>query len=188
MAKPTLIANMGLFWREDCVYWGAGSKAGHLNGVRAGAKTSKPVNFRKQRGIYVLYSDYKIIYIGQAGTGNASLFGRLKRHTRDDLAERWNRFSWFGLDRVLVKSGRLAAQTKAAYPSTTTILNHIEGILIHATEPPLNRQGGTFGQGVHRYRQCRDDRLGKTATEASKHTNQEIKKIQQQLDEIANRL
>lgn len=157
MARSTLIANMGLFWREDRVFWGTGGNRGKLLGQLVGAKRSKPVDFRKQRGIYVLYSDYKIIYIGQAGKGNAALFSRLKRHTRDDLAERWDRFSWFGLDPVLI-SWRLAAPTKRAAPNTETILNHIEGILIHAAEPPLNRQGGSFGPDVERYRQFHEAR------------------------------
>ncbi|GAB5496659.1 MAG: hypothetical protein Phyf2KO_17390 [Phycisphaerales bacterium] len=148
--------------------WGSSGEKTESSGVPAGTvgnywgnwsaqKRSNPVDFRKQRGIYVLYSDYKIIYIGQAGKGNASLFSRLKRHTRDDLAERWDRFSWFGLDPVLT-SWRLAAPTKRAAPNTETILNHIEGILIHAAEPPLSRQGGSFGPDVERYRQYHEAR------------------------------
>jgi len=174
MARSTLIANMGLFWREDCVFWGASNNKGELLGKLAGAKRSREVDFRRQRGIYVLYSEFRIIYIGQAGSGNASLFGRLKRHTRDDLAERWDRFSWFGLDPVL-SSWRLAATVKRAAPNTETILNHIEGILIHATEPPLNRQGGSFGPDVERYLQHRDDRLGKTTHELVLDTNKHLR-------------
>ena len=182
MPRQTLIANMGLFWREDCVYWGAANNRGHLNGYRNG-DVHTLVDFRTQRGIYVLYSDFNIIYIGQAGSGNASLFGRLKRHTRDDLAERWDRFSWFGLDRVLA-SGRLAAPTIRAAPSTGTILDHVEGILIHATEPPLNRQGGSFGAGVVRYLQHRDERLGLTPTQASVETNKVINQLRDELESM----
>jgi len=173
---------MGLFWREDCVFWGAGSNRGHLIGYRTG-DSKKHIDFRRQRGIYVLYSDFRIIYIGQAGSGNASLFGRLKRHTRDDLAERWDRFSWFGLDRVL-SSGRLAAPTVRAAPSTNTILDHIEGILIHAAEPPLNRQGGSFGPNVKRYLQYRDERLGLTPTQASVETNRVINQLREDIMEV----
>ena len=42
------------------------------------------------------------------------------------------------------------------------VLDHIEAILIHSIEPPLNRQGGRFGESVTRYLQRRDDRLGPT--------------------------
>ena len=175
MARSTLIANMGLFWREDCVFWGAANNKGSLLGKLAGARRSDPVEFRRQRGIYVLYSDFHIIYVGQAGSGNASLFGRLKRHTRDDLAERWDRFSWFGLDPVL-SSWRLAAPAKQALPNTETILNHIEGILIHAAEPPLNRQGGSFGPDVERYLQHRDERLGGTTDEVVRQTKVAIER------------
>ena len=41
------------------------------------------------------------------------------------------------------------------------LLNRIEGILIHALEPPLNRQQGRFGEDIVRFLQVRDDaRLG----------------------------
>ena len=37
---------------------------------------------------------------------------------------------------------------------------NLMAVLIAAAEPPLNRQGGTFGRGVGRYLQVRDERLG----------------------------
>ena len=39
------------------------------------------------------------------------------------------------------------------------MLNHIEGILIHAIEPPFNGQSGRFGSKVVRYLQIEDGRL-----------------------------
>ena len=43
-----------------------------------------------------------------------------------------------------------------------------EAILIHATEPPMNRQSGRFGDGVTRYLQQRDERLGPSTEEMIK--------------------
>jgi len=160
-----LVRSVGLFWREDFVYWGAGIKAGKLLGVPSKAITSDPIDFRDQVGIYALYADYDMAYVGQAGVGNQTLFDRLKQHRKDDLAGRWNRFSWFGILRVLA-DGTMANKAAALKPpKVADVLNHIEAILIHAAEPPMNSQGGRFGESVIRYTQVRDERLGPSSDE-----------------------
>lgn len=160
----TLITSVGLFWRRDHVFWGIPNNAGSLLGVDAENKTAKVVNFRSQVGIYVLYADYKPVYVGQSGKGNQRLFIRLKQHTIDDLAERWDRFSWFGLLRAKA-GGQLSMDVSAVHPKLDTMLNHLEGVLIHAMEPPLNGQDGRFGDKVTRYLQIRDARLGPSTHE-----------------------
>lgn len=73
-----LIQNYGLFWRRDRVKWGKGKNKGTLVGYWKGAKRQGSVDFREQRGIYVLYDDtFKIVYVGQAGNKNQCLFDRL---------------------------------------------------------------------------------------------------------------
>jgi hypothetical protein len=62
-----LFQNYGLFWQADNVKWGSKGKnnQGSLNGVWASAKREGFVDFREQRGIYVLYDDtFRIIYVG----------------------------------------------------------------------------------------------------------------------------
>lgn len=159
-----MIQTIGLFWRPDQIFWGAGSQPGKLLGVPASSTTSPPIDFREQSGIYVLYSEFHPIYVGQAGSGNQKLFARLKQHRTDDLSERWDRFSWFGLRRVL-GNGDLSKENQAAHPDISVVLNHMEAVLIHAMEPAHNRQGGRFGAQVERYLQIRDDRLGPTPEE-----------------------
>jgi hypothetical protein len=154
-----LISTVGFFWRKDHVFWGAGSSAGKLLGVPAKNVTANPIDFREHSGIYVLYSDYKPIYVGQCGLGNQQLLRRLKQHRIDDLAERWDRFSWFGIRRVKA-NGKLSAETSSVHPSIANVLNHVEGVLIHAIEPPMNGQKGRFGNRVIRFVQVRDPRLG----------------------------
>ena len=157
-----LIRNYGLFWRREWVFWGRGKNAGHLNGVPADAITAQPINFRMQQGVYVLYDEnFRMVYVGQAGVGDKQrLLDRLKQHTKDQLADRWNRLSWFGV-RSVNASGKLHVEKSAAHPKLSDILNHIEAILIVAAEPPHNRQGGRFGKGVKQYLQVRDkDHLG----------------------------
>jgi len=46
---------------------------------------------------------------------------------------------------------------KIENPEISNVLNHMEAVLIHSAEPPLNRQGGRFGDIVEQYLQCRDD-------------------------------
>ncbi len=162
-----LVQAVGFFWRENHIFWGKGNKAGRLLGVPSNGKTTVPVDFRKQIGIYVLYSGYQVVYVGQAGVGNQTLFSRLKQHRKDDLAGRWDRFSWFGVLKVVGKGPKqkLASRKASFHPTLPVVLNHIEGILIHAVEPNMNSQGGRFGDDVIRYHQIRDPHLGLTEEE-----------------------
>ncbi len=142
-----LIQNYGLFWKRDDVEWGAKGKGndGKLRG-RAGRKGDL-VDFRNQQGVYVLYDEtFKIIYVGQAGSGSNRLFNRLKQHKVDHLSQRWSRFSWFG---ILPVSGDAPVENNRPYKlEMGSILDHIEAILLAAAEPPLNLQRGRFGNSV----------------------------------------
>ncbi len=162
-----LIRNYGLFWRKELVHWGRGSNPGHLLGLRVGAKTGEPVDFRLQQGVYCLYDEnFSLVYVGQAGGRNEQrLFQRLKQHREDAVSERWSRFSWFGVRRAL-QTGKLAAESDAAHPKIGDVLNHIEAILIAAAEPVHNRQGGKFGEAVEQYLQYQDhENLGPNSTQ-----------------------
>lgn len=93
-----MIWNYGLHWHVDRVWWGRPNDRGLLYGATNRNTLEKnAVDFREQIGIYALYADYELVYVGQAGTGGyATLFTRLRDHRSDHLSERWNRFSWFG--------------------------------------------------------------------------------------------
>jgi hypothetical protein len=140
-------------WRRDAVFWGRGNKKGLLQGRRQ----RRIIDFRDQIGVYVLYDEARRpIYVGQAGQGkgNDRLFKRLRSHTRDHLAHRWQYFTWFGLLTVN-KRGDLSGWDQPAKRVTGTIrttLNEMEGVLIAATEPAFNKQGARF-QGIARYQQ-----------------------------------
>jgi hypothetical protein len=101
VASPAiLIRAFGLFWERDQIDWGSRGRAGHLLGYRDHPGTQ--IDFRDQRGIYVLYegasiAHQRVVYLGQAGAGTRSLFHRLRDHRDDELWNRWQRFSWFGL-------------------------------------------------------------------------------------------
>lgn len=149
-----LIYNYGLFWQADAVNWGGKGKSGSLTGICPGYRKLGEVDFREQQGIYVLYDDnFRIIYIGQAGAKNSRLFLRLRQHRTDHLAQRWSRFSWFGILPV-TESNLLNLSYEPEAPPVASVLNHIEGILLAAAEPPLNRQSGRFGSDVYQYVQA----------------------------------
>jgi hypothetical protein len=162
MARENLIQSFGLFWKREDVFWGGGKTKGALLGKPRDARSTGPIDFRYQIGIYLLYSGHDLVYVGQAGVGRSALYARLLQHRRDHLSERWDRFSWFGTRRVLEKSGELAARHKRKSPSLKITLNHFEAVLIAAAEPPLNLKGGSFGSGTRQYIQHRDPRLGMT--------------------------
>ncbi len=167
-----IIEAYGLYWSEEDVFWGAGSHAGSLLGVPTAARSTEPIDFRTQAGIYVLYSGHDLVYVGQAGSGKAMLFNRLRTHRRDTLAGRWDKFSWFGLRRVLV-SGKLGPVNKRAKSSFEMALNQIEAVMIAAAEPSLNKQGGRFGKG-RKYLQVRDERLGPTHQEMIQYVYEQL--------------
>src|SRR5438067_6937456 len=93
-----LIQSYGLFWRRNDVFWGRPGVSGHLQGHPARA-AFVIVDFREQQGVYCLYDDsFKLVYVGQAGANDQQrLFDRLKQHCNDALADRWSKFSWFGI-------------------------------------------------------------------------------------------
>ncbi len=153
-----MIQTIGLHWHTDDVFWGKGPKPGSLLGVLSSKKKSPQVDFREQIAVYVLYADFQPIYAGQVGSGEQRLLARLKQHRDSDLRGRWNRFSWYGLRSVL-KTGKLSNENNAFHSLRSTVLNHVEGILIDAMEPGQNLQSGRFGSGVEWYRQVRSPSL-----------------------------
>jgi hypothetical protein len=159
-----LIRTYGLFWRVDNVFWGRPKNPGRLLGVPASEKGFGKVDFRDQAGIYALYADYDLIYVGQTGGKGQKLMARLNQHRKRDLAGRWNMFSWFGT-RAVLETGKLKAEKAGASSTHQLALNHLEAILIHVAEPSLNRQGGKWGDNVEQYVQQRDDRLGPSVPE-----------------------
>ena len=155
-----LIYNYGLFWKACDVHWGSPGKgkAGHLKGVYS-RNSEYVVDFRTQSGIYVLQSNFNVVYVGQAGYGHQKLFDRLKMHLSDHLSGRWNTFSWFGTRSVNDSSRRLKAEKSRYASQHNMLLNHLEAVLIATAEPPLNRQSGKFGENVEQYLQYRDEAL-----------------------------
>jgi hypothetical protein len=153
-----MIEAFGLHWHLDRVNWGRQNSPGTLLGSASRSARAVPVDFREQRGIYALYGDYELIYIGQTGAGDKRLFSRLRDHKSDHLSERWNRFSWFGTQWV-TKQHELSTDTASIHSSVEAGLNVLEAICIAVAEPRLNLQRGRWGDATQ-YFQCVKDAEG----------------------------
>jgi len=128
-----IITSFGMFWQRSAIQWNSTPK---LLGVQKLGSTTA-VDFNKQLGIYLLYDGREVIYIGR--TTDRPLGLRLYEHTRDRLAVRWDRFSWFGLLPVS-ESGQLS-DSPSIYEAEK-IIPALEAILIEALEPRQNRKRG----------------------------------------------
>ena len=146
MPKP-IIRNFGLHWRKDWISWGRQNVAGELLGREKGLNTK--IDFREQRGVYALYSDYELVYVGQ--TTAAGLFQRLRGHRDDHLSERWNRFSWFGTRRITRM--QLAEETEPLRPDSSVVIHTLEAVCIAIAEPRLNLQRGHWPKPIKQYYQ-----------------------------------
>lgn len=154
-----IIKNYGFLWERKYIFRGAGSNAGHLKGTAPGLAHA---DFRDQIGVYVLYDQFQnIVYIGQAGNGNASLFTRLKNHMDGGMWNRWQYFTWIGF-KAVNQDGSLSAQQSVDSGVSgfkySDALNEIEGILIEVIEPKLNKQSGRLKNAVE-YNQYVDPKV-----------------------------
>ena len=135
-----LIKAYGLFWRADEVNWqpGRGSRGEFMLLGRRGKNRPnlQLANFRRQSGIYILYSDYGPYYVGLAREN--SLGRRLKGHyLKDRHAGRWDRFSWFGFRSVLTRAGAdglcgLRSLSLKSRGTTRDQIGELEALLIRA--------------------------------------------------------
>lgn len=144
--KQTLAENIkvinafGIYWNRNLVYW---KTTPELLGIQQTGATE--VNFRDQRGIYLLYDNREIIYVGQAI--EQTLGQRLKQHISDRLSGRWDRFSWFGFYSVDDK-GHLKGRKVFDSLDIQVIADIMEAILIESIEPRQNRKQGNTLLGM----------------------------------------
>ena len=161
------IANYGIYWQRDNVFWwpGKGRRGG---GVRLLGKKQRAarqhihnltgaVDFSNQRGIYLLHQGQEVMYVGHtvAIGDHTGLFYRLRLHHNDPTkSPLWDRFSWFGFRPV--EDGQLAADENQHAPMDA-LVRVVEAVLIQAYMPRLNGQAGELLGTI--YGQVRDPRL-----------------------------
>ncbi len=130
--SDSIIHSFGMYWQRDLVVWRNDPK---MFGKQQAL--SKPVDFGKQKGIYVLYDHHTVVYVGRSI--DRPLGKRMYEHTIDRLGSRWNRFSWFGLLDV-TQEGSL--RETALNTSLASLVGTLEALLIETLEPPQNRKRG----------------------------------------------
>ena len=134
-----IVPSYGMYWMRDAINWESSPK---LLGVESTG--ASPIDLSEMRGIYMLYDGREVIYVGQAV--DRPIIKRLSEHTKNRLATRWNRFSWFGLDGIHPDSGKILKQSECFTSDLYSLANVLEGILIEGLEPRQNRrQGDNFG-------------------------------------------
>lgn len=154
-----MIQSYGLHWRVDRVFWGWQKKTGELLGAKSRSPRARPIDFRQQRGIYALYAEYQLVYLGQTGAGDDRLFNRLKAHKSDHLSERWDRFSWFGTQWV-TKAFELSTDTLEVKQTVEQALDMLEAVSVAISEPRLNLQRGNWGEAIQYYQYWKRLRAG----------------------------
>lgn len=151
-----LVNAYGIYWNRNLIHW---KTTPDLMGIQQVGASE--VNFKDQRGIYLLYDGREIIYIGQAI--EQTLGQRLKQHTSDRLSGRWDRFSWFGFYSVNDK-GHLHDRKKFENIDIQVLADLMESILIESIEPRQNRKGGNTFSGME-YLQHESPEIKKKKTE-----------------------
>lgn len=130
--SSSIVTCFGMFWQRNKIEWKSRPLIQGLQ--QLGAET---VDFCDQLGIYVLYDGREAIYVGRST--DRPLGKRLYEHTRDRLASRWDRFSWFGL-RPVNEDGSLSDLPQSY--SSESLLPALEALLIEAVELRQNRRRG----------------------------------------------
>jgi hypothetical protein len=132
-----IINAFGIYWNRNLVHW---KSQPDLLGIQQIGATE--VTFKDQIGLYLLHDSRETIYVGQAI--EQSLGKRLKDHTTDRLAGRWDRFSWFGFYPV-TEDAKLNLSVKFKDFTIQNLGDIMEAILIESIEPRQNRkQGNSF--------------------------------------------
>ena len=178
-----MITHYGLFWSERDVFWGRSNNPGRMLGrvIPKGGQVGRPTkkqsaksqNFRNYVGLYCLYGDGNLLYIGQTGLGTKeTLFTRIKSHKKGPLAGRWDSFSWFGRENCEGET-----EIKEA-------LKQLEAITIAIINPGFNKKGGKF-EGVDQVFQV-PHRLAEGDTETKLENLEEM--IKSLTNEVEERL
>ncbi len=131
-----ILRNYGLKWKKADVDWSDNTLYGKSK------DTKKHFDFADQIGIYVLYDENKIVYIGQSV--DSSIFTRLKDHKKKKAG--WDKFSWFGFYDVDIQTQKVNKTTNCI-PTTKDIADALEAILIELLKPELNeKKGNNLGE------------------------------------------
>lgn len=131
------IVNYGLFWQREEVEWNPGIGGrfrllGRKGERRPGLRVA---DFREQKGVYILYGDYGVYYVGIVTSER--LGDRLKDHHTNHAEDAWDRFSWFGFRSVIDHPDEFGTcpLVTESYQTAEGWIRDIESLLIRAMGP-----------------------------------------------------
>jgi len=101
MARIPIVTSYGWHWRRDL--FKAPGRRYHVVGRIGHGNRTKGADFGEQEGIYALYLDGQLTYVGIAV--HQSLSDRLQVHCRDSHKDDWDEFTWFGSRAISPVSG-----------------------------------------------------------------------------------
>lgn len=131
----SIIKSFGEFWNPDAVEWANRSLLGQWRNGRNNTEN----NFWSAKGIYVLYKDFRPLYVGKALANSSGVGKRMADHLSDRLVGRWDMFSWYSLSKPSKTSDGLNL-SGGRHLTTKQMVETLEAITILITDPPLNRK------------------------------------------------
>ena len=133
-----LIGAHGLFWERDVVDWDAPrGQTFQLLGYRHSLRPKLQVcDFRRARGVYLLFNEYGPTYVGQARGAADGIGKRLRAHHGDGFKD-WTRFCWFSFDDVTPSPGLpgwcdVVREENARTVGAESAINDLEALMIVA--------------------------------------------------------
>jgi len=136
LRKYKQCTNFGLYWDRSKIDWKTTTPD-----LLGWSKSNEVINFKDQIGIYLLHDDRRTIYVGKAEKGKSTIIKRLKDHTTDRLAGKWQKFSWFGIYPI-DENGKIMMIDRVL--SERDMVSYLESVLIEVLELPQNRKSGDF--------------------------------------------
>lgn len=130
-----LIRLYGEYWNPDIVDWGKRGPGNKGRLIGYFQKKSEVRDYWDARGIYALFDEFRLVYVGQAmsqGIGK-----RVRDHLTDRMAGRWDMFSWFSTSTMREKTVRDPGQRQV---TPGEVVNTLEALAIAVNSPPLNRR------------------------------------------------
>jgi hypothetical protein len=133
-----LVSAYGELWSRQAIDWGKRGRGqkGALLGEFGAKHVPTRVDVWNQEGVYILYADHAVVYVGLAH--RAKLGPRLRGHRDDHLAGRWDQFSWYGMRGVL-QDGTLGKSAVNKNVKTIEAVRTIEALMIRAAPTALNK-------------------------------------------------
>lgn len=137
-----LIKAYGLNWDPEEIYGNSvQSSAKSFNGsVKKGNKRFE-INFWKAKGIYALFQNFEIVYIGKV-TENR-LGKRIESHWRY-RKDQWDKFSFYCFTDIDFNKGILKTAVKKSEINIDIAIKTIEAIIINTAVPFNNKQETKF--------------------------------------------